>query len=111
VPSHQCAQVPLLTADNLRTGRLAPNSLVRVVGQVQDTMDAEMYPAVMPTTDHSSSSGSSGSGITYCAFKDTLRTPAGGAPSGPAMWRVLMDRCVGGGAAVGRAAAGCGGSR
>lgn len=82
------AQVPLLTGDALRRGTLAPNSLVRVIGQVQDTFEPEMYPAVVHLPE---SAGASAAVPHFGAFHDTM--PLGAImPSGMDLHKSLMSR-------------------
>lgn len=91
------ARVPLLTADALRRGAVAPNSLVRVVGQVQDSFDVELYPAVVPAPSGPGQLEGRGA-VTYCAFRDTV-SEAQQLPAGADFARSLMSRCVRGRAA------------
>lgn len=83
------AAVPLLTGDALRRGALPPNSLVRVVGQVQDTFEPEMYPAVVQLAGAPA----------FGAFHDTMPADAV-LPPGAELHRALMSRCVGVGCGV-----------
>ena len=78
-------QVPLLTAEALRRGDIAPNSLVRVVGMVQDSWEQEYYPSVVPSAQGSST-------LTYGAFRDTVAADVA-LPAGTDLSKLLMGRC------------------
>lgn len=50
-PAARLVQVPLLTADAIASGRIAPNSLVRYVGMVQSMYEPEVYGPMRTETD------------------------------------------------------------
>ena len=84
--------MPLLTADALRRGAIPPNSLVRVVGMVQDAFNPEYYPCAVPVAPSGAATGGPRA-VTYGAFRDTLSANAA-LEHGADLSHALMSRCV-----------------